>query len=193
LNAECIRDAMLASSGTLNLKPPVGSLIAVAGDGTIGAGPVYSRINEDSLINATGNFRSVYLPVARDVLPDSLAELDYPDSSVVNGARETTNVPGQALYFLNSDFVRGQAKTLALRLFATYPPGSQTESAIAQRQDRVNLAFELVLGRPANDTEQNAAAEFLAKMAGDPAAKGLAVWTDFCLSLYNTAEFRYLN
>ena len=50
-------------------------------------------MNEDKLVNATSNYRSVYLPVARDEVPDSLAVFDYPDSSVVHGDRETTNVP----------------------------------------------------------------------------------------------------
>jgi cytochrome c553 len=96
LDAECIRDAMLAVSGQLDLNPPVGSLIARSGDGPIG-GPRFRGISEDSIVNASGNFRSVYLPVPRDVLPDSLAAFDFAENSLVTGARETTNVPSQAL------------------------------------------------------------------------------------------------
>lgn len=189
LNAECIRDAMLASSGQLNLTAPVGSAVAVAGDGSIGAGPLYDRINELKFANATSVYRSIYLPVPRDVIPDSLSVFDYPDSSVVNGARETTNVPAQALYLLNNDFVLAQARQLAQRVLATAAVGN----GMTLRQERVNLAFRLVLCRSAKASEQDAAATFLNTMLNQPGARLAGVWTDFCLSLYNTAEFRYLN
>ncbi len=190
LNAECIRDAMLVSSGQLNLKPLVGSMVAIAGDGAIGAGAAYDRINEEQFVGATGNYRSVYLPVVRDVVPDSLQVFDYADSTVVTGARETTNVPSQALYLLNNDFVRAQARGLAGRLFEAYPPGAENQRSM--RQDRVNLAFRLALGRPATGFEQTKAVEFFSRMTADQQI-GPRAWTDFCLGLYNTAEFRYLN
>jgi len=192
LNAECIRDAMLASAGQLNLDPPVGSAVALAGDGTVGSGPPYERIDDEQFVSATNNYRSVYLPVPRDAIPDSLAVFDYPDSTVVHGAREVTNVPGQALYLLNSDFVRAEAGQLAQRLIATCPPSSG-EDAIALRQNRVNTAFRLALGRPATAFEQDAAARYFLRMSNDRAVKNGGAWSDFCLALYNTAEFRYLN
>jgi len=183
LTAECIRDAMLASSGQLNLKPPVGSAVALAGDGAIGAGPAYSRLNEALFADATNSYRSVYLPVARDVVPDSLSVFDYPDSSVVIGARETTNVPSQGLYMLNNDFVRAQARYVAQRLTTSNETG----------EDRVNLAFRLILGRPANANEQKAATAFFSRIASNTRASPADAWADFCLALFNTAEFRYLN
>jgi hypothetical protein len=196
LNAECIRDAMLASSGQLNLKPPLGSMVASAGEGSIGAGPAYDRINEEQFVGATGNNRSVYLPAVRDVVPDSLAVFDYADSSVVTGARETTNVPSQALYLLNSDFVRAQAKQLAARVAEAFPPpsaGSGRAAILGLRQDRVNLAFRLTFGRPATLAELGMANQFFARMSRDNEANPASAWVDFCLVLYNAAEFRYLN
>jgi hypothetical protein len=174
---------MLASSGQLNLKPQVGSAVARAGDGPIGTGPAYARLNEALFADATNSYRSIYLPVARDVVPDSLAVFDYPDSSVVNGARETTNVPSQGLYMLNNDFVRAQARYVSQRLM------SGNDSS----EDRVNLAFRLILARPANAYEQKAAAEFFSRIASNTKANPADAWADFCLALYNTAEFRYLN
>ena len=44
------------------------------------------------------------LPIARDMLPDALAVFDFAEPGFVNGSRETTNVPAQALYLLNSPF-----------------------------------------------------------------------------------------
>ncbi len=196
LNAECIRDAMLASSNQLNLKPPIGSAVALVGNGSIGAGPAYDKINEEPFAVASGTDRSVYLPVLRDVIPDSLSVFDYADSSVVTGARETTNVPSQALYLLNNDFVRAQARQLAARLFDAYPsprPGNQRGAVMGLRQERINLAFRLAFARPATPFEQTTAAQFFAHMQRDADTNLVANWTDFCLALYNTAEFRYLN
>ena len=43
LYAECIRDAMLQASGTLDLKEPLGSPVATSGDGVIGGGGPYGQ------------------------------------------------------------------------------------------------------------------------------------------------------
>ena len=194
LDAESIRDAMLASSGELKLEPPIGSALALAGDGPIGSSGPFIRINEDTFANSTSNSRSVYLPIVRDLLPDALAVLDYSETSLVTGARETTNVPAQALYFLNNDFVLTQARRFAERVIAAYPASGRNGSAITSLEDRVNLAFKLAFGRPSNRAEQKTAAEFFARKAAiQSGSSTLDAWTDFCLALYNTAEFRYLN
>jgi hypothetical protein len=183
LTAECIRDAMLASSGRLNLKPPVGSAVAVAGDGGIGTGPVYARINEAVFANVNNTYRSVYLPVARDDIPDSLSVFDYPDSSVVHGQRDDTNVPSQGLYMLNNLFVRAQAKQVGQLVVSRFESG----------EDRVNFAFRLILGRPASADDQRAASNYFSQMGQNTRANLAETWTDFCLALFNTADFRYLN
>ena len=178
LDAECIRDAMLTVSGQLQVTPPVGSAVALAGEGPIGSTGGFIRINEDTFINAVANYRSTYLPIARDLLPDALAVFDYSEASVVNGARETTNVPAQALYLLNNDFVREQAAKFAERL--TRSPGS-TEQRIAQ-------AYALALSRAPTLNEQQAAMKFLQQQGTSPQA-----WSTFCLALFGSAEFRFLN
>jgi hypothetical protein len=203
LDAECIRDAMLSMSGALELKPPVGSLVARAGDGPIG-GPRFRGISQEQIVNAGGNFRSVYLPVPRDVLPDALAAFDFAENSLVTGARETTNVPSQALYLLNSDFVTAQAQKLADRVLAAFPGGPNAGVA-ANLDQRVAHAYWLTLARPPDAAERQAAMTFFAKFPsnwskGDKSAPGIkdagdvkAAWTSYCRALFGTAEFRYLN
>jgi hypothetical protein len=110
----------------------------------------------------------------------------------VTGAREPTNVPSQALFLLNNDFVNAQARLLAQRILAAIPT-PKLASGMTLRQERVNLAFRLVLDRPATAFEQNAAENFFSKMQSDIGTRPVLFWTDFCLSLFNTAEFRYLN
>jgi hypothetical protein len=206
LDAECIRDAMLAVSGNLDYKRPVGDLVAQSGDGAIAGPRRFSGISEEAVANAdrATNARSVYLPVPRDVLPDSLAVFDYADTGLVTGSRETTNVPAQALFMLNSAFVDAQSKKLATRILSAYPSG--TNGGVASRLDeRVNYAYWLVLSRPPDDVERRAVMDFLMKFPGawkngdgrsmtvvrdSEAAE--AAWGTLCRALFSSAEFRYV-
>ncbi|MEA3211086.1 MAG: hypothetical protein QOE70_4143 [Chthoniobacter sp.] len=203
LDAECIRDAMLAAAGTLELKPPVGSAVAQAGEGPIGQRRFFG-VSEDVLINANTNARSVYLAVARDVLPDALAVFDFAEPSLVTGARETTNVPSQALFLLNSPFAAVQAQKFAERVTAAYPSGPNG-GVTANLDQRVTYAYWLAFARPPAAVERQAAFAFFSRFPsnwskGDKSAAGMldaedarAAWTSFCRALTASAEFRYLN
>lgn len=148
----------------------------------IGSSGAFVTINEDTFANATNTNRSIYLPIARDLLPDALAVFDHPDASRVTGQRETTSVPSQALYLLNNPFVHTQAQKLAERVTTTVPA--------TQLKERLDLAFKLTLSRPATAGEFKAAKSFFDRAADRPVIES---WTSFCLSLYNTAEFRHTN
>ena len=67
-------------------------------------------------LDASDTHRSVYLPVVRDQVLESLALFDFADPSLVTGERATTSGPAQALYFMNSPFVIRQAEALADRV-----------------------------------------------------------------------------
>jgi hypothetical protein len=202
LDAECIRDAMLAISGDLELKPPVGSAVALAGDGAVGA--PRGRGIAESAINAETEVRSVYLPIVRDLLPESLALFDFAEPSLVTGERETTNVPSQALYMLNSSFAGHRAERFGERVVVGYPAGPNG-GASAFLQERITYAYWLAFSRPPDNAERTAATAFFSKFpagwekdgngaAGvrDPEA-AKAAWTSFCRALFASAEFRYLN
>jgi uncharacterized protein DUF1549/uncharacterized protein DUF1553/cytochrome c len=217
LDAECIRDAMLAVSGQLS-SPPTGSLIAQAGDGPIGGqARRLSSISEESIVNANGNYRSVYLPIARDVLPDALAVFDFAEPSLVTGSREVTNVPSQALFVLNSSFVADQSRKLAESLINAYPAGPNG-GVTANYDQRLTWAYWLVFSRPPSTTEKRAALNFLtrypaqwsketksASASGNGKSGGgvtsslldqegvKAAWTSLCRALFASAEFRYVN
>lgn len=204
LDAECIRDSMLAASGKIDLKVPLGSLIAQSGEGLIAARGFRSGVGEEAIIEAAGTQRSVYLPVARDVLPDALAAFDFAEPGQVTGARETTNVPAQALYMLNSAFVNTQAQALAQRILDAYP-GGPNGSLTANFDQRLVYAYWLAFSRPPDPVEVQAASAFLArfpvnwkKTAKNPAAlhdatSTKAAWTSLCRALFASAEFRYVN
>jgi len=173
LEAEEIRDAMLSASGALDRRPVAGSLIALAGDGPIG-GERYQVLQEEAIVKANGRFRSLYLPVARSVQPEVLAVFDLPDPSSVLGARETTLVPPQALYLMNSDFVAEQAALMARRVMA--------ESGF---EHRFSLACRLTYGREPKADELDAARRL--------DRNDLASWTSICRALFASADFLFLN
>ncbi len=218
LDAECLRDAMLSASGDLSLSQHTASIIAENGDGPIG-GPRPQNVGnargffgglrppgtaEESIVTAAGSYRSVYLPIARDTLPDILAAFDFPEPSLVAGTRETTNVPAQALFLLNSPFSTTQAQKLGERVCAAYP-GGPNGGVTANLDQRVTYAYWLVFGRAPDPVERKASAEFFTRFPsnyakGDGATPGMlsadgmkAAWTSFCRALFASAEFRYVN
>ncbi len=194
LDAESIRDAILAASGQLDLRPPIGSPIAEHGNGPIGQFKQFpgAGVPEDALVESgtRAAARSVYLPIARELLPDALAVFDFAEPGFVSGSRETTNVPSQALYMLNSPFIANAAQKLAERVTATYTSIDQ----------RVQFAYWLVFSRGPSEAELQAASNFFAQFPGAPAGDvrnastdaATAAWTSFSRVLFASAEFRYV-
>ncbi len=176
LDAEAIRDAILAASGQLEPTPPHGSVVANVGDGYIGRGI------RPSVFNFEARYRSVYLPIVRDFVPDVLAVFDFAEPSLVVPARDTTNVPSQALFMMNSSFVTAQSQALAKRLL------SMTQYDYAQR---ITMAYMLTLSRPPTDAERTRADAYLRSAAeGSPPSE--KAWATFSQTLFACAEFRYL-
>jgi Protein of unknown function (DUF1553)/Protein of unknown function (DUF1549)/Planctomycete cytochrome C len=174
LDAEALRDAMLYISGRLAPEPPVGSTVARTGEGLA----LFVRV---AGLDASDTHRSVYLPVIRDQVLESLALFDFADPSLVTGERATTTGPAQALYFMNGPFAIRQAEGLAERLRAV-------EGGDARRVER---AYRLAFARPPTDEERDRALAFLRAFA---ALKSVPdAWSAFCQALFAGAEFRYLN
>ena len=185
LEAEPLRDAVLAISGQLDLDPPVGSAVAAAGEGL--AGP-FRGFNQD----ARDRHRAVYLPVVRDQVPESLTLFDFADPSLVTGDRGITSGPAQALYLMNSPFIIRQAEAAAERL----------QTLDGDDDARIEAAYSRFLARMPTDRERGRGREFLARFAPAGAAdtsaaisdrQKKAAWTAFCQALYGSAEFRYLD
>ncbi len=190
LDAESLRDATLAVSGQLDLDRPHGSLVATQGDGFVGRGFAISSV-DSYLSNTNFNNRSVYMPVIRDLLPDSLQLFDFADPSLVLGARETTTVPSQALFLMNSDFLQTTAEGMA---------GYLTGDLGLTGQKLGYTAFYLCYSRPPTEEEGRKTKAYFERFI-DTAKEGgmsqneagrLALVT-FCQSLMSSAEFRYVN
>jgi cytochrome c553 len=188
LDAEAIRDATLAISGTLNLYPIDGSPVARAGEGREG---IFNMARE--LQSKPYPYRSIYLPIIRDQIPEALSTFDFPDASLVTSERDSTNVPSQSLYLMNNPQAIGAADAFAKRI-ASYE-GTPIE--------RLTHAYQLCFARPPTEPELTAIQTFWSRFP-DQAANGKqtkeakdyaqkAALSAFCQSLFASAEFRYLN
>lgn len=183
LDAEAIRDGILAVCGTLD-STPGGSLLP-----TPNRQYVTSTASVNPVLYQT-NRRSVYLPVVRSALYEVLQAFDFADPSTPNGRRDSTTVAPQALFLMNSDFVSTQTKALAGNLLADT---QRTEP------DRIGLLYQRLLGRPPAEEELHRAEKYL--VAFEKAAQSkqfhpeesrLYAWQSLCRALLSTNEFLFV-
>ena len=176
LEAEAVRDALLFVGGRLATGPPVGSPVARTGEGLA----MFLRVEG---LDVSDTHRSVYLPVVRDRVLESLALFDFADPSLVTGERATTTGPAQALYFLNGPLAIRQAEALADRV----------REVGGDEAHRVDRAYRIALARGPTPMERDRAlaflSEFAARAGGTDPARG--AWCAFCQALLAGAEFRY--
>lgn len=173
LDAEVIRDSMLAISGLLDTSRRPGSLVSELDSASLSLIGFNNKLPADL---DGSHRRSIYLPVIRDQMPDVLEQFDVANPNLVTGDRDVTNVPLQALYLLNGTFVQEQATALAQRITKEKPT----------QPERIRRAFALCFNRPPDAKEQQLAAKFFQTgPADDP-----KLLTAFCQSLLSSAEFR---
>lgn len=151
LSAEAVRDAILASAGSLDQKRPGASFVSDWQMREIrDNGPEAKQVYE---YGNSVTFRSVYLPLLRGLAPKSLEVFDPVEQTLVSGTRNSTTVPSQALFLLNSTFVRKHALSLAEDLLSR--TDLETDSS------RVASAYRLILGREPSVTESERSIAFI--------------------------------
>ena len=173
LEFEAIRDAMLLAGGQLDFARPEG--IPIAGNGGRGkTGRTRATLDEHA------PYRTVFLPVLRDLLPEVYKTFDFPEPTQIIGRRDVTTVPSQSLFFLNSRLARDAAGATAQRILG--------DAALRDDAARLRHAYAVLLGRePARDELAEAVA-FLAEEKGPPSAG----WSALIQSLMAGTEFRYV-
>jgi hypothetical protein len=177
LEAEALRDTMLALAGRLDLTPPKGSPVARGGEGNVNFRLRFRGPGGDE--SATSTHRTVYLSVVRDGLPEALSLFDFPDPSLIIGERATTTVPAQSLYLMNNPFVIRQAEGLADRLLA----GNEDNAS------KLTRAYQLCYARPPSAKELTSAQKFIEVYGRKESRR--ATWTALCQALFATAEFSH--
>jgi len=173
LEAEGIRDSLLASSGLLDPARPAGAPFDRSVGGDLGKpAKKGGGAGGDVILRP---FRSVYLPVFRSRLPGMFTVFDFAEPDQVNGQRNVTTVPTQALFFLNNPFVLKAADECAGQLLALDADGDS---------DRVRQAYTRILGRSPTPSEIERALAFV--------HEGEDGWPTLVQALYSSAEFRYI-
>ncbi|MGH9662499.1 MAG: PSD1 and planctomycete cytochrome C domain-containing protein [Bryobacteraceae bacterium] len=171
LDAEIVRDAILAVSGGLNQQmggpsvfPPLApEVLASMKNG------IWEREEDGPKVWR----RSVYVYRKRG-LPFPMFEVfDLPDQNTSCGRRNVSTVPTQALTLLNNEFVLKQAKLLAGRV-------REAEPGDPERQ--VERAYRIALARAPTPEEREVARKFLAAQTLD----------DYAHVLLNLNEFLYI-
>jgi hypothetical protein len=174
LDAEVIRDSMLAVAGVLDPSRRPGSLVAELDGQSVSLIGYNTKLPPD--LDGSKR-RSIYLPVLRDNLPDVLEQFDVANPNLVTGDRDVTNVPLQALYLMNGPFVQEHAAALAQRVTKEKPT----------QPERIRRAFALCFNRTPDAKEQQLAESFFQTAAGGE-TKLLAA---YCHALLSSAEFRF--
>jgi hypothetical protein len=180
LEAEAVRDAMLAVSGRLDEKMYGPGPTPYLTPYQVGRG----RPDASGPLDGDGR-RSVYLNVRRNFLNPMLVAFDYPTPFTCIGRRNTSNVPAQALTLLNNPFVVQQAKRWADR-----------ELAVPDRtaKERVADLYLTAFGRPPTDGETDDALTFLENQAKEYGkADDPRAWADLCHVLFNVKAFIFVN
>ncbi|MBI1791395.1 MAG: DUF1553 domain-containing protein [Acidobacteria bacterium] len=173
LEAEEIRDALLAVAGNLNLKAGGPSVIVPIDKDLVNAlyKPSQWAVTPDKADHAR---RSVYLIAKRNLRLPMMEAFDAPDAQVSCPRRESSTHAPQALELLNGEFANQQAGILAQRL--------ETEAGADPRR-QVDLAYRLAAGRPPNPKEIEQALRFLKSQPR----------REFALAMFNLNAFLYVN
>jgi hypothetical protein len=181
LEAEAIRDSVLAVSGQLDPRMyGPGVNVHYVGK-TEGGGPV-GPLDGDRR-------RSIYQRIRRNAHNPLLEAFDAPKPATTRGRRDATNVPGQALTLLNDPFILDQSARWARLVIARALP----------RDQRIHQMFARATGRPITPEEATAAREYLLAQASD---HGVPVdridsderpWQDLAQSFFCLKEFIYVD
>ncbi|MBX3731828.1 MAG: PSD1 domain-containing protein [Verrucomicrobiae bacterium] len=168
LEAEVIRDAMLAAAGTLDL--------GMGGPGFSAFKPNdnYVRVYEPKEVFGPAEWRRmVYMTKVRMEQDGTFGALDCPDAGQEQPRRPRSTTPIQALNLFNSTFVGQQAALMAERL---------ERQAGARPPAQVRLGFQLAFARTPDAEEETLGVEFINE-------HGTA---QFCRVLLNANEFVHL-
>lgn len=172
LQAEVVRDALLAVSGSLDPKLYGPSIEQPRSAITSARG----QPGRHDPLDGRGR-RSVYLAVRRNFMDKWMLAFDQPTPFATVGRRNTSNVPAQALALANSLLVH----ELCERFTAKVLEHSDRDAL------RVQYAYSLALGRAASAEESRALLAFV-----DAGGAAQQAWFDALHALLNTTDFRFL-
>jgi hypothetical protein len=184
LEAEEVRDSILAVSGNLNVAAMGGPSVypkiqrqVLVGQSRPGSGWGRSSPEEQAR-------RSVYVHIKRSLAVPLLSSFDAADVDASCPVRFATTQPTQALGLLNGEFLNEQA-----RLFAEDVRGKAGDDPAA----RVRLVLRRATQREPTAHEVDRGVAFLSRMQGRHGLAPSDALARFCLLALNLNEFVYLD
>ncbi|MGE0413979.1 MAG: DUF1549 and DUF1553 domain-containing protein [Verrucomicrobiales bacterium] len=168
LEAEEVRDALLAISGSLN--PAMGGPSDRPYDLMIDNTHFYTFKDGD---DPEFNRRTIYRAQVASLRDSLLDSLDCPGIGLKSPVRGITSTPVQALSMMNNAFVDRQCRRFAGRLEAAHPGNFRAQ---------LEEAFQLALGRRPTEEERH-------RLETELAAQPL---DQVCWVLFNTTEFAFV-
>ncbi|HZS07724.1 MAG TPA: DUF1553 domain-containing protein [Blastocatellia bacterium] len=160
--------------------------------------PIVPPLNADEMAGLFGNpkvnwpvtadekehqRRSIYFYARRSFRYPMFETFDMPDRAISCGRRIPTTVAPQALTMLNGPQVMEQAGLMADRLLKAGKAGGDKQGFLA---DVVGKAYQLTLSRQPSKEELEKSLAFI----GTGERQRLV---EFCLALFNTNEFAYVD
>jgi Protein of unknown function (DUF1549)/Protein of unknown function (DUF1553)/Planctomycete cytochrome C len=183
LEAEAIRDALLAVGGVLD-RSQGGSMLHVKNRDYL-----FDHTSKDTT-SYDSRRRSLYLPVIRNNLYDVFQLFDYPDPAVPSGDRATTTVATQALFMMNSAWTMKICDHLAESLLA--------EIGLDDAR-RVRRLYLKAYGREATDAETGKAIALvrdvghaMQKREPNLDRRRMLAWSSLCQVIVSANEFVYV-
>ena len=165
LDAEELRDSMLAAAGDLDLK------------GTSGPSTDFTADNLR---------RTVFCKVSRYRLNNYLQVFDFPNPSFTAEQRFSSNVPLQQLYFMNNSVVYQQAGILADRVHDEVTEEARITKAYEYVYQRKPTPAEVQLGLKFLSTTPE-------KPGYSIAGKPVTAWSEYARALLSSNEFQFVN
>jgi hypothetical protein len=179
LDAETLRDTLLAVTGELDLKQG-----GVAFKATINPEALEGLSRKSTAWQASAvelqNRRSLYMYLKRGLLPPMMTTFDLNEPTLSCGQRNVTIVPTQALVLLNNRFVHDRSEQLATVI----------QKSVTGIPEQVKLAWLSVLKREPNAGELERSIEHVAiqsRTFGDPTS-GERAREDRGLALQQTRD-----
>jgi hypothetical protein len=176
LDAEAIRDSLLAVSGRLDRRQ-FGPGVRPAVPADTLAGHSDPGLVWKASPGREADRRTVYVHVKRSLLVPLVEALDFCDTARSAARRTTTTVAPQALTLFNGEFANEMARSLAKRL---------EQEAGTDLAKQIDLLYRLTLARPPSPKESSLLLDFLKQRHSSPAAREQA-----CRVVLNLNEFVY--
>jgi hypothetical protein len=175
LDYESLRDTLLAVGNRLDLTPQE----AHPFPDHVGLRTLFGEGNPFT-IDYPHNYRSVYLMARRLSKRPFYQMFDGPDTKRSVAKRGTATLPQQALFMMNSPFVKESSEAFADRLFSE----SETDA------DRVQLAYKVAYARDPSAAELDRALVYVRGAEDMPAEEA---WASFCQILLMSNEFMFVD